>query len=115
MQSDQAASELTEDQMVNFLGNTLGEEIDIELGENAEIDSEDIWDVLVGATVDEDSVAHRCEISEESPHGNTNLHHLRTTWTFKEFLEMVRHAAGTALAVRRAVPANKPPDDRFTR
>ncbi|EMA47032.1 transposase (ISH51) [Halococcus morrhuae DSM 1307] len=32
--------------MLNFLVNTLDEEIDIELGENADIDSEDIWDVL---------------------------------------------------------------------
>ena len=37
------------------------------------------------------------------------------SWTFKEFLGMVGRAAETALAVCRAVPANKPPDDRFTR
>jgi hypothetical protein len=50
MQPNQAANELTEDQVLNFLVNTLDEEIDIELGENADIDSEDIWDVLVGAS-----------------------------------------------------------------
>ena len=49
MQPDQAANELTEEQVLNFLVNTLDEEIDIKLGENADIDSEDIWDVLVGA------------------------------------------------------------------
>jgi len=32
----------------------------------------------------------------------------------KEFVNMIRRAAWTALAVRRAVPANRPPDDRFT-
>jgi len=32
--------------VLNFLVNTLNEEIDIELGKNADIDSEDIWDVL---------------------------------------------------------------------
>ena len=32
MRSDQAANELTEDQVLNFLVNTLDEEIDIELG-----------------------------------------------------------------------------------
>ena len=57
MQSDQAANALTEDQVLNFLVNTLDEEID----------SEDIWDVLVGATADEDSVTHLCEVSEQSP------------------------------------------------
>jgi hypothetical protein len=36
-------------------------------------------------------------------------------WPYKEFVNMVRRAAWTALAVRRAVPANRPPDDRFHR
>ena len=70
MQSDQAANALTEDQVLNFLVNTL--------------DSEDIWDVLVGATADEDSVTHLCDVSERSPHGNTILHHLRTKFELGE-------------------------------
>ena len=37
------------------------------------------------------------------------------SWQFDEFLGMVRRAAEMALAVRRAVSANKPPDDRFER
>ncbi|NGM71378.1 ISH3 family transposase [Natronolimnobius sp. AArcel1] len=37
------------------------------------------------------------------------------SWSFKEFINMVRRAAWTALTVRRAVPANRPPDDRFHR
>ena len=36
-------------------------------------------------------------------------------WSFKEFINMIRRAAWTALAVRRAVPANRPPDERFSR
>lgn len=36
-------------------------------------------------------------------------------WPFKEFINMIQRAAWTALATRRAVPANRPPDDRFTR
>jgi IS4 transposase len=36
-------------------------------------------------------------------------------WPFEEFIDMVTRAAWTALAVRRAVPANRPPDDRFHR
>ena len=42
MQSDQAANELTEEQVPNFLINIPDEQIDIELGENADIDSENI-------------------------------------------------------------------------
>ena len=84
MQPNQAANEITEKQVLSFLVNTLDEEIDIELGENADIDSEDIWDVLIGATADEDSVSHLCEISEDSPHGNTIPHHLRTKFELSE-------------------------------
>ncbi|GAA0449682.1 ISH3 family transposase [Halococcus dombrowskii] len=84
MDPNQAANELTEEQVLNFLVNTLDEEIDIELGENADVDSEEIWDVLVGATADEDSVSHLCSISEESPHANTILHHLRTKFELEE-------------------------------
>ncbi len=36
-------------------------------------------------------------------------------WSFKEFINMIQRAAWTALATRRTVPANRPPDDRFTR
>lgn len=36
-------------------------------------------------------------------------------WSFKEFINMIRRAAWTALVVRRAVLANRPPDDQFTR
>ena len=37
------------------------------------------------------------------------------SWRFNEFLCLVRRAAETALVARCAVPANKPPDDRFER
>jgi len=84
MQLDQAVNGLTEEQILNFLANTLHEEIDIGLGEHADIDSEDIWYVLVSATADEDSVSDLCEISENSPHGNTILHHLRTKFELSE-------------------------------
>ena len=36
-------------------------------------------------------------------------------WSFKQFITMIQRAAWTALATRWAVPANRPPDDRFTR
>jgi len=52
MQPNQAATELTEDQVLAFLVNTL---------------NKDIWDVLVGHRADEDSVTHLCDVSEESP------------------------------------------------
>jgi len=42
MRPDQVANELTEEQVLNFLVNTLAEEIDIDLGENADIESSEI-------------------------------------------------------------------------
>ncbi len=61
----QADSEVHEDQLLNFLVNTLNDEIDLDLGANAELDAEDIYEVLVGAarhpscnTQDSASFAH---------------------------------------------------------
>ena len=48
----QADGEIHEDQLLNFLVNTLDEEVDLSLGANAEIEAEDIYEVLVGACAD---------------------------------------------------------------
>ena len=84
MEANQAANKLTEDQVLNFLVNTLGKEINIELGENTDIDSTDIWNVLIDAIANDDSASHLCETAEESPHGNTIVHHLRTKFELCE-------------------------------
>jgi len=49
-----ADGEIHEDQLLNFLVNSLDEEVALTLAENAEIDAEDIYEVLVGACADED-------------------------------------------------------------
>ena len=36
-------------------------------------------------------------------------------WSFEEFIDRVTQAAWSALAVRRAVPANRLPDEHFER
>jgi len=36
-------------------------------------------------------------------------------WPFEEFIRMITRAAWNALSVRRSIPANQPPDDRFKR
>jgi len=73
----QADSEIHEDQLLNFLVNTLDEEVSLSLGNNAEIESEDIYEVLVGACADGTSISELCESSDDSPHENTVLYHLR--------------------------------------
>ena len=74
----QADSEIHEDQLLNFLVNRLDEEVSLNLANNAEIDPEDIYEVLVGATADGTSISTLCNSSEDSPSANTILYHLRT-------------------------------------
>ena len=73
----QADGEIHEDQLLNFLVNTLDGEVALNLGTNAELHAEDIYEILVGACADETSMSELCETSEVSPHQNTILYHLR--------------------------------------
>jgi len=75
---EQADGEIHEEQLLNFLVNTLTGAFSLSLGDNSDIDAEEIFEVLVGACADGTSVSSLCEKSKESPHGNTILHHLRT-------------------------------------
>ena len=52
------------------------------LGENAAIDSDDIFEVLVGACADGTSISSLCKSSEDAPSGTDVLHHLRTKFDF---------------------------------
>lgn len=47
--NQQANDEVHEDQLFNFLVNTLTSAFSLNLGENAEVDPDDIFEVLVGA------------------------------------------------------------------
>jgi len=89
----QAGDSIHEDQLLNFLVNTIDEEVELDLAPNAETTSEDILEVLVGACADGTSVSTLCEKSEDSPHPNTALYHLR-----KKFdLESVERIGNTLL------------------
>ena len=77
-QEPQADSTIHEDQLLNFLVNTLTGAFGVTLGENEEIDPADIYEVLVGATADGTSISTLCERSEDSPSGNDILYHLDT-------------------------------------
>ncbi|MDW7537171.1 ISH3 family transposase, partial [Haloferax volcanii] len=43
--TQQADDEIHEDQLLNFLVNSLDEEVALSLAENAELDAEDIYEV----------------------------------------------------------------------
>ncbi len=103
-----------EEHLLNFVVNSLGDDLPIDFGENVEVTADefdleaveavgnallqrDVLETLPDRPVeivadlhfdpyygDEDSVSHLCEISEESPHSNTVLHHLRTKFELAE-------------------------------
>ena len=70
-QAEQANSEIHEDQFLNFLVNSLDEEVTLALGENAELDAQDIYEVPVDACADGTSVSTLCKRSEDAPHKNS--------------------------------------------
>ena len=78
----QADDEIHEDQLLNFLVNTLTGAFSLNIGENAEIAPDDIFEVLVGACADGTSISELCENSEDAPSGTDVLHHLRTKFDF---------------------------------
>jgi len=98
--TQQADSEIHEDQL-NFLVNRLDEEVSLNLANNAEIDAEDIYEVLVGATADGTSISTLCNSSEDSPSANTILYHLRTKF---EPFRLERVANTPSAGCRRTAP-----------
>lgn len=84
----QADDEIHEDQLLNFLVNTLTGAFSLSLGENAAIDPEDIFEVLVGACADGTSISTLCKKSEESPSGNDILYHLRTKFDLETVVKV---------------------------
>jgi len=84
----QADSEIYEDQLLNFLVNRLDEGVSLNLANNAEIDTEDIYEDLAGATADGTSISTLYNSNEDSPSANTILYHLRTKFE-PERLEQV--------------------------
>jgi len=89
----QADGEIHEDQLLNFLVNALTGAFGVTLGENADLDPEDIYEVLVGATADGTSISTLCERSEDSPSSTNILRHLRT----KLDLDTVKTVGNTLL------------------
>ena len=92
-QNQQADGEIHEDQLLNFLVNALTGAFGVSLAENAEIDPEDIYEVLVGATADGTSISMLCDRSEDSPSSTDILYHLRTKFD----LDTVKAVGNTLL------------------
>jgi len=66
-----ADSRIGEEHLLNFVINSLNDELSINLGEDVEVSTEDLYEVLAGASASGTSVNHICETTEDSPHANT--------------------------------------------
>ena len=84
----QADNEIHEDQVLNFLVKRLDEEVALSFAENAKLDGEGIYEVLVGACAEGTSFSTLCENSKDAPHENSVLYHLRTKFDL-ETLEQI--------------------------
>ena len=71
MHSTPADNELKEEHLLNFVVNNLDEELPIDLGENVETTTEELYEVLAGASAGGTSINQICETTDESPHANT--------------------------------------------
>lgn len=78
MHPQTGATSIDEDQLLRFLVNHLDQTLPLDLGDNASIDTEKLWSILVGACANDSSVSQMCKSSSQAPHENTVLYHLRT-------------------------------------
>ena len=76
MKPKQADNEIKESHLLNFVVNSLTEELSLDLGENVEVTAETLFEVLAGASAGGTSINHVCETTDDSPHANTVRGHL---------------------------------------
>jgi hypothetical protein len=65
----------------------------VSLGENADLDPEDIYKVLVGATADGTSISTLCRRSEDGSSGTNILRHLRTKFDLEKTKQRISTTA----------------------
>jgi len=67
----QTDNQIEEGHLLNFVVNSLSEELPIDLADGAKISIEKLCEVLAGACTSGTSINHICETTEDSPHANT--------------------------------------------
>ena len=71
MQPTKADNQIEEEHLLNFVANSLNEELPIDLADGVRVSSETLYEVLAGASASGTSVNQICEETEDSPHANT--------------------------------------------
>ena len=67
----QADNLIEKEYLLNFVVNTLDEDLPIDIGGDVDVSTEDLYQVLAGASTGGTSVKHICGTTEDSPHANT--------------------------------------------
>jgi len=98
VQPTEADNQIEEKYLLNFVVNSLDEELALDLAENVEVTTETLYEVLAGASAGGTSINHVCETTDDSPHSNTVRGHL----TDKFDLDSVE-AIGDTLLQREAL------------
>ena len=93
MHPNQTDNELKEEHLLNFVVNSLGDELPIDLAENVKVTSDELYEVLAGASAGGTSINHVCETTDDSPHANTVRGHLTDQFN----LETVEAVGNTLL------------------
>ncbi len=76
MKPNQADNQIEEEHLLNFVVNTLNEELPIDFAYGVRVSTEELYEVLAGASASGTSVNHVCETTKDSPHANTVRGHL---------------------------------------
>ncbi len=76
MTESQTDNQIEEEHLLNFVVNTLDEELPIDLADGVKVSTETLYEVLAGASASGTSVNQICEETEDSPHANTVRGHL---------------------------------------
>ena len=71
MEPTQADSQIDEKYLHHFVVNSLDEELAIDLGEDVEVTTETLYEILAGASATGTSINYVCETTDDSPHANT--------------------------------------------
>jgi len=72
----QADNQIEEEHLLNFVVNSLNEDLPIDLTDGVRVSTEELYEVLAGASASGTSINHICETTEDSPHANTVRGHL---------------------------------------
>jgi len=78
----QADNQTEEEHLLDLVVNSLNEDLPIGLADGVRVSTEELYEVLAGASASGTSINYICETTEDSPHANTVRGHLTDQFDF---------------------------------